>query len=52
MGKFCKHCGKLMQNPELTHCSDECLLADKKESKSKDEKRGIESWDERSDPWN
>ncbi len=52
MGKFCKNCGKLMKNPKLTHCSDECLFADKKKSKSKrDNDKGIERWENKTDPW-
>ncbi|MDH5432038.1 MAG: hypothetical protein OEW78_09200 [Nitrosopumilus sp.] len=41
-----------MKNPDMTHCSDECLLISMKNSKSLDE-YGINAitWDERSDPW-
>jgi len=41
MGKFCKKCGKLMKNITATHCSDECLLSDIKNSKSLDESKGV-----------
>ena len=52
MGKFCKKCGKLMKNIKATHCSDECLLSDIKNSKLADESsKGIESCNEESDPW-
>ena len=52
MGKFCKRCGKIMKNPQLTHCSDECLLADLHSTKSKStEGKDAKSWDEKSDPW-
>ena len=41
-----------MKNPDATHCSDECLLAEIKDSESKrDDGKGIESWKERTDPW-
>lgn len=53
MGKFCKKCGKIMKNPELSHCSDECILTEIKKSKSLDKssKNGVRSWDEQTDPW-
>ncbi len=52
MGKFCKNCGKLMKVHKLTHCSDECLFADKKKSESKNgNDNGIKNWDEKSDRW-
>ena len=52
MGKFCKKCGKIMKTPKISHCSDECLLADIKNSTSlvKDSK-GIELWKEKTNPW-
>lgn len=52
MGKWCLNCGKIMKYQELTHCSDECLLADVKNSESK-RKDGddAEYWKEESDPW-
>lgn len=41
-----------MKNSDATHCSDECLLKEMKKSKSKrDDGRGVESWKEKSDPW-
>ncbi|WP_182126600.1 hypothetical protein [Nitrosopumilus sp. b2] len=52
MGKFCKKCGKIMKNPKLSHCSDECVLSEVKNSKPVKEIKGIESWKEKSDPWN
>ncbi|WP_420545309.1 hypothetical protein [Nitrosopumilus sp.] len=52
MGKWCKKCGKIMKDPELTHCSDECLLADVKDSESaRQDGKGVEYWKEESDPW-
>jgi len=52
MGKFCIKCGKLMKDPELSHCSDECVLADIKRSNTLDEdSKGAEVWNEESDPW-
>jgi len=52
MGKFCKKCGKIMKRPELSHCSDECILADIKKSKSLGgSKNGVQSWGEQTDPW-
>ena len=41
-----------MKIPKITHCSDECLLADIKNSKSlvKDSK-GIELWKEKTNLW-
>lgn len=52
MGKFCKKCGKVMRRPKLSHCSDECLLANvaKSNSLSKSSK-GVEQWGEDADPW-
>ena len=40
-----------MKHPELSHCSDECVLADVKNSKSLDVDKGVEYWKEESDPW-
>ncbi|MFQ5781723.1 MAG: hypothetical protein ACE5GR_01550 [Nitrosopumilus sp.] len=41
-----------MKNSELTHCSDECLLASVRDSTSLAESGlNATSWDERSDPW-
>ena len=52
MGNFCKKCGKIMKKPQLSHCSDECILADMKGSESLDEfSKGVNSWDEETDPW-
>lgn len=52
MGKFCKKCGRLVRNPKATHCSDECLFADIKKSKSLDKiSKGVEVWGEDADPW-
>ncbi|MCE9652922.1 MAG: hypothetical protein K8Q89_07715 [Nitrosarchaeum sp.] len=51
MGDFCKKCGKIMKNPLLSHCSDECIFADIKNSSSVEELKGAESWDEKTDPW-
>lgn len=52
MGKFCKKCGRLVKNPKATHCSDECLFADIKKSKSLDKlPKGVEAWSEDADPW-
>jgi len=42
MGKFCKKCGKIMKHPELSHCSDKCILADVKISESKKKDDGAE----------
>lgn len=52
MGQNCENCGKLMKNYELSHCSDECLLASIANSTSLiDDQRNALSWDDRSDPW-
>ena len=41
-----------MKNPEMTHCSDECLLEYVRNSRSlAEDDVGAISWDERSDPW-
>ena len=51
MGQYCKNCHKFMKNPEMTHCSDECLLEVIQGSTSL-LKGGINAmWDERADPW-
>ncbi len=52
MGQYCEKCEKYMKNSEMTHCSDECLLAFVKNSNILTE-NGISTitWDERSDPW-
>ncbi|HEY5735948.1 MAG TPA: hypothetical protein VIS47_05245 [Nitrosopumilus sp.] len=52
MGQYCKNCEKFMKNPDMTHCSDECLLITIKNSMSLD-KYGMNActWDEKSDPW-
>ena len=52
MGKQCTRCGKSLKNPELTHCSDECLMEDIKKSESlhKDGDDAVK-FDEKSDPW-
>ena len=34
MAKNCEVCGEIMENPDLTHCSDECLFESVKSSKS------------------
>ena len=52
MGKFCMKCRKLMKNSDLTHCSDECLFEDIKDSKSlKEDTNGAEFWKEKTNPW-
>ena len=52
MGKFCMNCGKIMKNSELSHCSDECLLSDIKNSEPvKKNTKGAELWNEKSDAW-
>ena len=52
MAQYCENCKKFMKNPDLTHCSDECLLDSIRNSTSIIE-NGINaiSWDERTDPW-
>ena len=41
-----------MKKPELTHCSDACLMADIKNSKSlRKNGEGAEKFDEKTDPW-
>ncbi|MFQ5440013.1 MAG: hypothetical protein ACE5DL_00970 [Nitrosopumilaceae archaeon] len=52
MSDWCLNCGIVMKNKELTHCSDECLMAGIKDSQSKSpDGRGAETWDEESKPW-
>ena len=52
MGQYCENCKKMMKNSEMTHCSDECLLAFVRNSTSLGDKEiNANSWDERSDPW-
>ena len=52
MATWCKNCGKVMKIPELTHCSDECLLNNVKTSKTlNSDGKGAEKWREESDPW-
>ena len=34
MAELCEHCKKLMSRWDATHCSEECLLGDIKNSKS------------------
>ena len=52
MGKFCKKCGRIMKIMQSTHCSDECILSEIKNSKSLNKKsKGVEAWGEDSDPW-
>ena len=52
MGRYCKNCEKFMKNSDMTHCSDECLLAFVKNSDTLTE-TGVSAitWDEKSDPW-
>ena len=52
MGMHCTRCGKLVKKPELTHCSDECLMADIKKSESlrKNGKDALK-FNEKTDPW-
>ncbi len=52
MGKQCIRCGKPVKQPELTHCSDECLMENIKKSDSlcKDGKDAAK-FDEKTDPW-
>ena len=41
-----------MKNPQLTHCSDECLFSSLRDSNSlSDFGIDIGIWDEKSDPW-
>jgi hypothetical protein len=52
MGQYCENCEKFMKNSDMTHCSDECLLASVKSSDTLTA-NGISAinWDEKSDPW-
>ena len=34
MGEWCTNCGRVMKYQELTHCSDECLMEEIKQSKA------------------
>ena len=41
-----------MKNPGLSHCSEECLFEDIKNSKSlKDDAKDVEFWNEKTNPW-
>jgi hypothetical protein len=52
MGEWCKNCDKIMKDPELTHCSDECLMKHVKKSESgQGGEKSAEYWMEESDPW-
>ncbi len=52
MGKHCVRCGKSVKKPELTHCSDECLMEDIKKSESlRKEGKDAAKFDEKTDPW-
>ncbi len=52
MGQYCKNCEKFMKNPDMTHCSDECLLIAIKNSYTLTENEfNAITWDEKSDPW-
>lgn len=51
MGKFCKECGKVMRKPSLSHCSDECIFAHIKNSKSLSKGNRVEQWGDKADPW-
>lgn len=52
MGRWCLRCGKMLKNSNNTHCSDECLLANIKNSKTlRPDWKGAETWDDESDPW-
>lgn len=42
MAEFCEHCGKLMKRWDATHCSEYCLLASIKDSKSLHGNEGME----------
>ena len=52
MAENCKTCGKFLKNPNLTHCSDACLLQSIASSTSVTE-TGINAvtWDDKTDPW-
>ena len=52
MGKRYIRCGKLVKKPELTHCSDECLMADIKKSESlRKDGKDAAKFDEKTDLW-
>jgi len=52
MGKWCLKCGKVLKDPKRTHCSDECLLGNVKDSRTLNpDGKGAETWGEESDPW-
>ena len=52
MGKWCLNCGQVMKNPDITHCSDECLFADIKKNETLNfDGKGIEAWNDESEPW-
>lgn len=52
LGKWCQNCGRVMKNPKLTHCSDECLMTSIKNSKTLNpEGQGAQGWNDESDPW-
>ncbi|MGD8708338.1 MAG: hypothetical protein PVI88_06605 [Nitrosopumilaceae archaeon] len=41
-----------MKKPKLTHCSDECLMANIKKSKPANPwEKGAETWSDDSSPW-
>ena len=52
MAMRCNNCGRRLKSDYITHCSDECLLAGIRHSRSLS-RSGIGSvaWDERADPW-
>ena len=49
MASNCNECGKKLQDHNLTHCSNQCLFIQLKNSKSIGE-NPIETWDDE-DPW-
>ena len=52
MGEWCLNCGRIMKYQELTHCSDECLMEEIKQSETLSaDGFGAESWNEESKPW-
>jgi endogenous inhibitor of DNA gyrase (YacG/DUF329 family) len=52
MGKRCTRCGKSVEKPVLTHCSDECLMADIKKSESlRKNGKDAAKFYEKTDPW-
>jgi len=52
MGEWCLNCGGIMKYKELTHCSDECLMEEIKQSETLSaDGLGAESWNEESKPW-